>query len=88
MTTTMDGNFVQLAIPKPSEHYDHWAILRENFLRSEEYQNFIDPENLQHANGVVLIENEKKIANELEQNDLKVKNYLFQAINRSVLKFF
>ena len=86
MTTTTDGNFVQPAIPKLGEHYDHWAMLMENFLRSKEYWNLIDPGIPQHAAGVVLIENEKKTLEELKLKDLKAKNYIFQAIDRAVLE--
>jgi hypothetical protein len=28
-----EGNFVQPAIPRFDGHYDHWAMLMENFLR-------------------------------------------------------
>ncbi|XP_050890058.1 uncharacterized protein LOC127095406 [Lathyrus oleraceus] len=86
MATTTDGNFVQPAIPKFSEHYDHWVMLMENFLRSKEYWNLIDPGIPQHVDGTVLTENEKKTVNGLKLKDLKVKNYLFQAIDRSVLE--
>jgi hypothetical protein len=81
MTTTTDGNFVQPAISKLGEHYDHWAMLMENFLRSKEYWNLIDPGIPQHAAGVVLTDNEKKTLEELKLKDLKAKNYLFQAID-------
>jgi len=32
-----NNSFVQAAIPKFDGHYDHWAMLMENFLRSKEY---------------------------------------------------
>ena len=32
-----DGNYVQPAIPRFDGHYDHWAMLMENLLRSKEY---------------------------------------------------
>lgn len=85
-TTNADGNFVQPAIPKLNEHYDHWAMLRENFLRAKEYWNLIDPGIPQHAAGAVLTETEKKTLEEHKLKDLKVKNYLFQAIDRVVLE--
>lgn len=85
-TTNADANFVQPAIPKLNEHYEHWAMLMENFLRSKEYWNLIDPGIPQHVAGAVLIENEKKTLEELKLKDLKVKNYLFQAIDRAVLE--
>nr|KYP44585.1 Retrovirus-related Pol polyprotein from transposon TNT 1-94 [Cajanus cajan] len=81
-----DGNFVQPAIPKLNEHYDHWAMLMENFLRSKEYWNLIDPGIPKHAAEAELTENEKKTVEELKLKDLKVKNYLFQAIDRAVLE--
>lgn len=30
-------NFVQATIPRFDGHYDHWSMLKENFLRSKEY---------------------------------------------------
>jgi cation diffusion facilitator CzcD-associated flavoprotein CzcO len=32
-----EGNFVQPAIPRFDGHYDHWAMLMENLLRSKDY---------------------------------------------------
>ncbi|KAJ1418517.1 gag-polypeptide of LTR copia-type [Sesbania bispinosa] len=58
----------------------------ENFLRSKEYWNLIDPGIPKHAAEAVLTENEKKIVEEHKMKDLKVKNYLFQAIDRAVLE--
>ncbi|MCI35342.1 retrovirus-related Pol polyprotein from transposon TNT 1-94, partial [Trifolium medium] len=40
----------------------------------------------QQTVGVQLTENEKKTVDELKLKDLKVKNYLFQAIDRAVLE--
>jgi len=37
-----EGNFVQPAIPRFNGHYDHWAMLMENFLRSKEYWSLIE----------------------------------------------
>ncbi|KAJ1381735.1 Zinc finger, CCHC-type [Sesbania bispinosa] len=81
-----DSNFVQPAIPKLNERYEHWAMLMENFLRWKEYWNLIDLGIPQHADGVVIPDNEKKILEELKLKDFKVKNYLFQAIDRTVLE--
>ncbi|KAJ1386180.1 Retrovirus-related Pol polyprotein from transposon TNT 1-94 [Sesbania bispinosa] len=77
---------MQLATPKLNEHYDHWAMLMENFLRSKEYWNLIDPGIPQHADGAVIPDNEKKNLEELKLKDFRVKNYLFQAIDRTVLE--
>jgi hypothetical protein len=56
----------------------------ENLLRSKEYWNLIEigvtiaPENA--------TEEQQRVANESKLTDLKVKNYLFQSIDRSILE--
>ncbi|RDX69984.1 hypothetical protein CR513_50825, partial [Mucuna pruriens] len=85
MTNTY-SNFIQPVIPKLNEHYNHWAMLMENFLRSKEFWNLIDPRIPQHANEAVIPNNGKKNMEELKLKDLKAKNYLFQAINQIVLE--
>jgi len=37
-----ESSFVQPAVPKFDEHYDHWAMLMENFLRSKEYWGVVE----------------------------------------------
>ena len=32
-----NSNFVQAAIPHFDGYYDHWSMLKENFLQSKEY---------------------------------------------------
>lgn len=39
---------------------------------------------LQAVDGVMLVDAQKKIHEEQKQKDLKVKNYLFQALDRSI----
>ena len=39
---TMEGRFVQLAIPKFVGHYNHWSMFMENFLRSREYWQVVE----------------------------------------------
>ncbi|CAL2266676.1 unnamed protein product [Prunus armeniaca] len=36
------SSFVKLAIPKFDGHYEHWAMLMENFLRSKEFWNLVE----------------------------------------------
>lgn len=76
--------FVQPAIPKLDGHYDHWCLLMENFLRSKQYWDLIE-------NGIPSAranqtEGQRKAIEDAKLKDLKVKNYLFQAIDRSVLE--
>jgi hypothetical protein len=74
----------KLTIPRFDGFYDHWAMMMENLLRSKEYWHLIEvgvppaPENptaeqLQANNALKLL-------------DLKVKNYLFQAIDRAIME--
>ena len=36
------SGFVQASIPKLDGHYNHWAMLMENFLRSKEYWSLVE----------------------------------------------
>ncbi|KAK2412918.1 hypothetical protein QL285_048063 [Trifolium repens] len=77
-------HFQQPAIPKFDGYYDHWAMLMENLLRSKEYWNLIE-------NGVTIAPpnanaEQLRLSNESKLRDLKVKNYLFQSIDISILE--
>ncbi|KAL6316867.1 hypothetical protein AAG906_022585 [Vitis piasezkii] len=61
-------------------------MLMENFLRSKEYWNLIEQGIPTAEAGVELTEGQKKVIEDAKLKDLKVKNYLFQAIDRSVLE--
>jgi len=79
------SKYVQPAIPKFDGHYDHWARakLMENFLRSKEYWSLVE-----HGIDVVpdkASEAELQRLEEQKLKDLKVKNYLYQAIDREIL---
>ncbi|CAL8078306.1 unnamed protein product [Prunus armeniaca] len=58
----------------------------EKFLRSKEYWNLVESGIDAPAEGVVLTEQQQKRVAELKLKDLKVKNYLFQALDRSILE--
>ncbi|KAG6475047.1 hypothetical protein ZIOFF_064264 [Zingiber officinale] len=73
-----ENNFVQPAIPRFDGHYDHWSMLMENFLRSKEYWTVVISGVAESIEGVALTDAQLK--------DLKAKNYLFQAIDRSILE--
>lgn len=91
------SSFAQPAIPKFDGHYDHWAMLMENFLRSKEYWDLVetgiptmteDKESCEKQKKVndKELEEEKKVIDGLKLKDLKVKNYLFQAIDRTIME--
>ncbi|GAU31928.1 hypothetical protein TSUD_271130, partial [Trifolium subterraneum] len=78
------SDFAKPTIPKFDGYYDHWAMLMENLLRSKEYWSLIET-------GIVPVpanatEEQRNLANASKLTDLKVKNYLFQSIDRSILE--
>ena len=79
----VENSFVQPAVPKFDGHYDHWAMLMENFLRSKEYWGLV--ENGIPATVEGLTDAQRKNIEDQKLKDLKAKNYLFQAIDCSVL---
>ncbi|XP_024178936.1 uncharacterized protein LOC112184946 [Rosa chinensis] len=81
-----DNNFVQLAIPRFDGHYDHWSMLMENFLRSKEYWSLVETGFVEPESGATMTEAQQRKLDELSLKDLKVKNYLFQAIDRTILE--
>ncbi|KAH7550299.1 hypothetical protein JRO89_XS13G0167200 [Xanthoceras sorbifolium] len=82
----INGNFVQSAIPRFNGHYDHWSMLMENFLRSKEYWSLVETGYVEPENGATLTNAQQKKLEEEKLKDLKVKNYLFQAIDRTILE--
>ena len=87
----MESSFVQPAIPKFDGQYDHWAMLMENFLRSEWYQDLVEngipatTEDIIFTNAV-FTDAQKKHIEDQKLKDLKAKNYLFQALDHSILE--
>ncbi|XP_073152289.1 uncharacterized protein [Henckelia pumila] len=79
-------NSVQPAIPRFDGHYDHWSMLMENFLRSKEYWIIVEVGVTEPATRVVLTDAQQKKLEEQKLKDLEAKNYLFQAIDRSILE--
>ncbi|KAL5543912.1 hypothetical protein UlMin_007696 [Ulmus minor] len=82
---TSEGSFIQPAIPRFDGHYDHWSMLMENFLRSKEFWELVESGYIEPASASVQTDAQRKKNDEMKLKDLKVKNYLFQAIDRTVL---
>nr|DAD33589.1 TPA_asm: hypothetical protein HUJ06_012440 [Nelumbo nucifera] len=78
-------SFVQPAIPRFDGHYDHWSMLMENFLRCKEYWN-VESGVAAPEDGRALTDAQKTELEGLKLKDLNAKNYLFQAIDRSILE--
>lgn len=77
---------MQPAIPHFDSHYDHWRMLMENFLRSKEYWQIVENGVAEPATGTQLTDAQKAELEGQRLKDLKAKNYLFQAIDRSILE--
>lgn len=79
-------NFVQPSIPRFDGHYDHWSMLMENFLRSKEYWQVVSDEITELSTDTIVTQAQRTEIEGLRLKDLKAKNYLFQAIDRSILE--
>ncbi|XP_024177837.1 uncharacterized protein LOC112183727 [Rosa chinensis] len=81
-----ENNYVKPAIPRFDGHYDHWSMLMENFLRSKEYWGLVESGIPVVTDGVEPMEAQRKAIEDARLKDLKVKNYLFQAIDRTIME--
>jgi len=81
-----ESSFVQPTVSKFDWHYDHWTMLMENFFHSKEYWGVVENEVPATAEGVSLTDAQRKHIDDQKLKDLKEKNYLFQALNRSILE--
>ena len=59
-------------------------MLMENFLRSKEYWDLIENEILVATEEAT--ETQRKLIADLKLKDLKVKNYLFQVVDRHIIE--
>ena len=60
-------------------------MLMENFLRSKEFWGLVELGYIKPASESVQTDAQKKKNDEMKLKDLKVKNYLFQAIDQTIL---
>lgn len=77
--------FVQPAIPKFDRHYDHWSLLIENFLRSKDMWYLVEEEIALAEGNATAADAKKRALDEAKLKDMKVKNNLFQTIDREIL---
>jgi hypothetical protein len=81
---TENSNYLQPQIPKFDGHYEHWAMLMENLIRSKEYWSLIEDGVVVAPENATVEQQQAAAASKLK--DLKVKNFLFQSIDRSILE--
>jgi len=58
----------------------------ENFLRSKEYWSLIETRIHVVATGAEQMKEQQKTVENMRLKDLKVKNYLFQAIDHTIIE--
>ena len=78
-------SYVQPAILRFDGHYDHWAMLMEIFLKSKEFFCIVETGYEEPNEGEVLSAGQQQLLAASKLKDLKVKNYLFQSIDRTIL---
>ena len=61
-------------------------MLMENILKSKEYWSLVETGYVEPESEAILTEAQQKKLDEMKLKDLKVKNYLFQAIDRTILE--
>jgi hypothetical protein len=76
----------KMKIPVFDGHYEHWSEMMENLMRAKQLWNLIDPGIREPAVGIVQSEAQIKKLEELRMKDMKVKHYLYQAIDRVVFE--
>ncbi|KAJ1386475.1 hypothetical protein SESBI_40778 [Sesbania bispinosa] len=85
MAESDNSKHVQPDISKFDGRYDYWAKLMENFLRSKEYWNLVENGISVIVDGAVSTEAELKLMEQQKLKDMKIKNHLYQAIDREIL---
>jgi hypothetical protein len=80
------SNFTAPSVPKFDGDYDHWSLIMENLLRSKEYWSVIESGIKEPKENEEITTAQQKALDEEKLKDLKAKNYLFQAIDKSILK--
>ncbi|CAA7015782.1 unnamed protein product [Microthlaspi erraticum] len=82
----MSGEGHMMVIPKLDGDFEHWSMLMENLLRSKEWWSLVETGYVEPGRGDILTGQQRQELAEKKLKDLKVKNYLFQAIDKSILK--
>jgi hypothetical protein len=83
---TDSGSFTTPCVPKFNGDYDHWSLIMENLLRFKEYWSVIQSGFEEPKGNEVIDAAQQKAIDDARLKDLKAKNYLFQSIDKSILK--
>lgn len=83
---TESSNFIAPSVSKFDGDYDHWNLIMENLFQSKEYWSVIESGIKEPKENEEITAAQQKTLDEEKIKDLKAKNYLFQAIDKSILK--
>ncbi|XP_071702890.1 uncharacterized protein [Rutidosis leptorrhynchoides] len=84
--TEETNQFQAIYVPKFDGDYDHWCLLMENLLISKELWRVIEEGYKEPVDESTMTETERVNLNALKLQDLKARNYLFQSIDKHILK--
>lgn len=77
---------VQLSIPAFDGHYDHWIMPVESFLRSKEHWEVVSERIIEPIVSITMVGAQRAELEGQRLKDLKAKNYIFEAIDFSILE--
>ncbi|KAM0022874.1 putative RNA-directed DNA polymerase [Helianthus debilis subsp. tardiflorus] len=80
------AGFQPPSVPKFDGDYDHWSMVMKTLLRSKEYWVVIEPGFSEPREGEQVTPTQRTNLETLRLKDLKAKNYLFQSIDKQILK--
>ncbi|MFS7989867.1 putative RNA-directed DNA polymerase [Helianthus anomalus] len=80
------GQFQSTYVPKFDGDYDHWSMVMENLLHSKEYWRVVADGYPKIKAGEQATPTQQKNYDDNKLKDLKACNYLFQSIDKSILK--
>lgn len=84
--SSSNDSFVQPAIPKFDGFYEHWAKLMENLLRAKELWSLVEEGITVVPQGREPTDAQARVIAAQQLKDKKVKNYLYQAIDREIME--
>ncbi|GJV09077.1 hypothetical protein Tco_1346733 [Tanacetum coccineum] len=76
----------KMKVPVFDGHYEHWSKMIENLMRPKQLWGLIDPGIIKPTVGVAQSDAQRKISEELRTKDMRVKHYLYQAIDRTTFE--
>ncbi|XP_076883538.1 uncharacterized protein LOC143532353 [Bidens hawaiensis] len=82
-----EGNHFQAThVPRFDGDYDHWSMVMKNLIQSKECWSVVNNGYTEINPGEQATATQRKNYEENKLKDLKVLNYLFQSIDKSILK--